>query len=253
MSDEPSKCAACFDKEDHKVEKPEICSLCGIQYKGNCASINLEFPLDDKGDKMDALCRKCAQMKCYKCGGKPAWDDNHPLRHIDDHTKVWCQACFDATDFCVGPSVVGGKMCGEPAYLKCLNCKQFVCKSCADDHKLVMFRIGWSKEVNDIYGDLDVATLKFTNMLKAHGEGYMEARWSHCDCLIHKGCDCESCFNTCIICEKCENLLGDDADFKGEICDGCGNSYCTSCVIFTDDKCDTADRNIIKCEACLSA
>ena len=249
MSDEPSKCAACFDKKDHKDEEPEACSMCGIQYKGDCSTDNLEFPLDDDGDEQDPICHKCADMKCFKCGGKPAWDDGRPLHHIDDSSKVWCQACFDAADFCVGPSVVKGKTCGEPAVLKCLNCKQPVCESCTDDHKIVKFEIGWSKEVYAVYGDLDLATLKFSAMFKTQGEGYMEARWSHCGCLVHEGCDCESCFNTCIMCEKCEKLLGDDADFKGEICDDCGSHFCNSCIIVTEEKYNS-DRNTIKCENC---
>ena len=237
MSDEPSKCAACLDKEDHTDMEPEACSMCGIEFKGNCATDNLEFPLDDNGDEQDPICHKCVDKKCFKCGGKPAWDDGRPLHHIDDPSKVWCQACFDAADFCVGPSVVKGKTCGEPAVLKCLNCKEFVCESCADSHRIKRYWVHNGDEHENIFFNKNEAAEEFKKLaILGFKNIVMDERWSHCGCLVHEGCDCESCFNTCIMCEKCEKLLGDDADFKGEICDDCGSHFCTSCIIVTEEK-----------------
>ena len=192
MSDEPSKCAACFDKKDHADEEPEMCSLCGIQYKGNCASINLEFPLDDNGDEHDPICHKCVDKKCFKCGGKPAWDDGRPLHHIDDSSKVWCQACFDAADFCVGPSVVKGKTCGEPAVLKCLNCKSFVCNDHAEDHCVKEYWIH-HEDTEDIFFKEIEAVERFTALFKKTKGAHMDVRWSHCGCLVNSSdtiCDC---------------------------------------------------------------
>ena len=107
MSDEPSKCAACFDKKDHKDEEPEACSMCGIQYKGDCSTDNLEFPLDDDGDEQDPICHKCADTK-FTCIGCDKICDVDDLQ--DDYPKHWSE-----------PLTMG----------KCLECeKAFACSEC---------------------------------------------------------------------------------------------------------------------------
>jgi hypothetical protein len=133
--------------------------------------------------------------------------------------KFKCVDCDEIKDKDDDTSVDYPEHWLEPLMMgKCLVCaKQFACAECC---------AGWS--------------YKERHYCKDHEDKYddKDSRW--------KGLDT-------INCEKCNKVLGTDGDFKGEICDDCGSHFCTSCVIFTEEKSDTADRNAIKCEVCLSS
>ncbi len=38
-------------------------------------------------------CHECANKKCFKCGGKPAWADSRLICDKNDLTRVLCYEC----------------------------------------------------------------------------------------------------------------------------------------------------------------